>query len=85
MDGIGPWVNRLYRIRSRDGHLSSTGLVERAHDAGLAVHPYTFRADDLPQGFATFESLLHFCTRHLSIDGLFTDFPDRVVKHLGRS
>ena len=85
VDAIGPWVNRLYRLRSRDGHLSPSGLVQRAHDAGLAVHPYTFRADDLPQGFATFESLLAFCTRQLAIDGLFTDFPDQVVQYLGRS
>lgn len=85
VDAIGPWVNRLYRLRSSDGRLSPTGLVERAHDAGLAVHPYTFRVDDLPQGFASFESLLDFCTRGLSIDGLFTDFPDQVVRYLGKS
>ncbi len=85
VDAIGPWVNRLYRLRSSDGKLSSTGLTERAHDAGLAVHPYTFRRDDLPQGFATFESLLMYCTRHLCVDGLFTDFPGEVVKYLGKS
>lgn len=84
VDGIGPWINRLYRLRSRDGRLSSTGLVRRAHDAGLAVHPYTFRSDDLPQGFGTFEALLAFCTKELAIDGLFTDFPDQVSKFLRR-
>lgn len=85
VDAIGPWVNRLYRLRSSDGKLSPTGLTERAHDAGLAVHPYTFRRDDLPQGFATFEHLLVYCTRQISVDGLFTDFPDEVVKYLGKS
>jgi len=85
VDAIGPWVNRLYRLRNSDSKLSSTGLTERAHDAGLAVHPYTFRRDDLPQGFATFESLLVYCTRQLTVDGLFTDFPDEVVKYLGKS
>ena len=85
VDGIGPWINRLYRLRSSDGRIRSTGLVQRAHEAGLAVHPYTFRSDDLPQGFATFEALLGYCTRELSVDGLFTDFPDRVVKYLGKS
>ena len=85
VDGIGPWINRLYRQRKSDGHIRSTGLVQRAHDAGLAVHPYTLRCDDLPQGFATFEALLEYCTRHLSVDGLFTDFPDQVVKYLGKS
>lgn len=82
VDGIGPWVNRLYRLRGRDGHLSSSGLVERAHEAGLAVHPYTFRSDDLPEGFANIDALLSFCIRELSIDGLFTDFPDHVARFL---
>ena len=85
VDAIGPWVNRLYRLRSSDGRLTPSGLVKRAHDAGLAVHPYTFRADDLPQGFATFDALLAYCARELSVDGLFTDFPGEVVKFLGNS
>ena len=82
VDGIGPWINRLYRVRSRDGKIRSTGLVERAHDAGLAVHPYTFRSDDLPPGFDSFNELLAFCTRELAVDGLFTDFPDKVIDFL---
>ena len=84
VDGIGPWINRLYRLPRRDGTIRSTGLVERAHDAGLAVHPYTFRSDDLPPGFDSFGELLTFCTRELAIDGLFTDFPDKVLQFLRR-
>jgi glycerophosphoryl diester phosphodiesterase len=76
VDGIGPWVNRLYRQRRSDGHLRDSGLVARAHDAGLCVHPYTFRKDDLPPGFKTFEELLYFVSDELCVDGLFTDFPD---------
>ena len=84
VDGIGPWINRLYRLRRRDKRIRSTGLVQRAHKAGLAVHPYTFRRDELPEGFASFDALLAFCTHELAIDGLFTDFPDDVVKFLRR-
>ena len=83
-DGIGPWVNRLYRLGSRDGRIRSSGLVKRAHKVGLAVHPYTFRSDDLPQGFATMQALLAFCIRELAIDGLFTDFPDQAIGFLRR-
>ena len=85
VDGIGPWINRLYRLPRRDGKIRSTGLVERAHDAGLAVHPYTFRSDDLPPGFDSFAELLSFCTQELAIDGLFTDFPDKVLQFLRRN
>jgi len=75
VDGIGPWVNQLYRQNSK-GRREDSGLVSRAHDEGLAVHPYTFRRDDLPAGFETFTELLDFVIDGLSVDGLFTDFPD---------
>lgn len=75
VNGIGPWVNRLYRQRA-NGTLEDSGLVRRAHDEGLAVHPFTFRRDDLPPGFESFSELLRFVFDELCIDGLFTDFPD---------
>jgi len=81
-DGIGPWVNHLYE-REPDGRISDSGLVSRAHGVGLAVHPYTFRRDDLAPGFETFDSQLHFVIDELSVDGLFTDFPDLVIKACG--
>ena len=82
VDGIGPWVNRLYKMRRRDGRISDSGLVQRAHDQGLVVHPYTYRSDALPDGFGDFEELLRFTIEDLAIDGLFTDFPDAAVRYL---
>lgn len=82
VDGIGPWVNRLYRLRASDGKISDSGLVGRAHAQGLVVHPYTFRSDALPEGFASFHELLRLTIDDLSIDGLFTDFPDLAVRFL---
>ena len=77
-DAIGPWVNKLYTPGARGNPPRSSGLTERAHKAGLLVHPYTFRADDLAPGFASFEDMVrYFCTQ-LGVDGLFTDFPDRI-------
>ena len=77
VDGIGPWINHLYRQRT-SGRREDSGLVSRAHDAGLAVHPFTFRCDDLPAGFESFTELLDFVIDELSIDGMFTDFPNLV-------
>ena len=79
VDAIGPWVNRLYRHHKRDRRISSSGLVERAHLFGLAVHPYTYRHDDLPTGFSSFDELIRYCARDLLVDGLFTDFPGAVA------
>jgi glycerophosphoryl diester phosphodiesterase len=75
VNGIGPWINSLYRFGA-DGDVEDSGLVGKAHAEGLAVHPYTFRRDDLPEGFRSYQTLLHFVVDELSVDGLFTDFPD---------
>lgn len=81
VDGIGPWVEQLYES-DRHGKPRSTGLVSRAHDSGLAVHPYTFRKDDLPPGFDSFDRLMRFAVDELAVDGLFTDFPDLACEAL---
>jgi glycerophosphoryl diester phosphodiesterase len=83
-DAIGPWVNRLYTPGGAGAPPCSTGLVERAHSAGLLVHPYTFRADDLAPGFGDFAEMLRYFCVELEVDGLFTDFPDRVRAFLER-
>jgi glycerophosphoryl diester phosphodiesterase len=80
VDGIGPWINHLYR-QCADGRIEDSGLVASAHDEGLAVHPFTFRIDDLPPGFGSFAELMRFAVDELSIDGLFTDFPDLAKTH----
>ena len=52
-DGIGP-AKDLVIARSLLGYLGEpTGLVAAAHKAGLAVHPWTFRAENafLPKDF----------------------------------
>jgi glycerophosphoryl diester phosphodiesterase len=82
VDAVGPWLNQLYSVDPISGKPISTGLTESAHQAGLMVHPFTFRADDLPPGFRCFEDMVHFFADDLGIDGLFTDFPDRVYRYL---
>ena len=77
-DALGPWVNKLYTTGTPGDPPRSTGLTERAHGVGLLVHPYTFRADDLAPGFVSFEEMVGYFCGELRIDGLFTDFPDKV-------
>ena len=83
-DAIGPWVNKLYTPGAQGNAPRSSGLTERAHEAGLLVHPYTFRADDLAPGFDNFEDMVRYFCAGLGVDGLFTDFPDRVLQLLSR-
>ena len=83
-DAIGPWVCQLYSQGPDGTEPRSTGLVEQAHRAGLLVHPFTFRADDLAPGFDSFTEMVRYFCDDLGVDGLFTDFPDRVAEVLGR-
>src|SRR5215207_85231 len=61
-------------------HLVDADLVEAAHEAGLAVHPWTFRREPryLPEGDRDLAAELG---RHyeMGVDGVFTDNPDLAV------
>lgn len=86
IDGIGPDLEMVV-ARGPDGSTGrDTGLVGRAHAAGLVVHPWTFRAENvfLRPGFRLGEDpgahgdLAGQITAFLEvgIDGFFTDHPD---------
>ena len=79
-DAIGPHLSHLYEVRESDGELVPTGLAEQAHEAGLAVHPYTFRADELPPGFSSFAELVRYFAIEIGVDAMFTDFPDQILQ-----
>lgn len=55
--------------------VGDTGVVAAAHEAGLFVHPYTFRNDSGLYGFASpAEEYKAFYS--LGVDGVFSDFAD---------
>ncbi|MEE4145732.1 MAG: glycerophosphodiester phosphodiesterase [Halieaceae bacterium] len=83
-DGIGPWLAQVYLGRSPSGEIILSDLVNRAQALGLAVHPYTFRRDELPAGLGSFDELLDIFFRRAGVDGVFTDFPDTVRHYLQR-
>lgn len=84
VDGIGPWLDQLVDTSGVDGQPVSTGMVKNAHDAGLVVHPYTFRAEQLGPGFETLSEMVAWFAETLRVDGVFTDFPDQALRGLGR-
>ncbi len=81
-DGIGPWYTQILGAKI-DGEFKFTSLVSDAHKLGLKVHPYTFRADALGE-FSSFKEMMHTLLIGGNVDGLFTDFPDKVVSFLNR-
>lgn len=79
-DGIGPWYKQILD-KKVNGKWTFTNLVSEAHQLGLRVHPYTFRADQLGE-FDPFNELLHTFLIDANVDGVFTDFPDLGVSFL---
>ena len=86
-DGIGPDKSLVISPKSTASNLQFTTLVSRAHEAGLKVHPYTYRLDpgQLPDYADNFEELLRRHFQDADVDGVFTDFPDRAIKFLERN
>jgi glycerophosphoryl diester phosphodiesterase len=74
-DGIGPHLSHLAALAPGQAPVS-TGLVARAHARGLAVHPYTFRLEQLAGWGATAEQLHRWLFDAEGADGLFTDHTD---------
>jgi len=70
-DGIGPAISA-----------DIAQVAAEAHAAGLTVHPYTLRIDDLPKWSKSTVELLHLLFDDAKVDGVFTDFPDVVVRYL---
>lgn len=92
--GIGPQKSMIIPTASDGAPQPATDLIARAHRAGLALHPWTFRAEnyflpsDLRRGVATNPTFLAQagdldgeCKRflELGVDGLFSDNPATAV------
>ena len=76
VDGIGPAIGRIVTWPSDGGALKFTELVRLAHAAGLTVHPFTVRRDELPKHCHSIDALHAALFRDARVDGVFTDFSD---------
>jgi glycerophosphoryl diester phosphodiesterase len=88
-DGVGPSKDYIVPRDASGRSLAPTSFVGDAHDAGLLVHPYTFRnensflpaelrssADPAAYGHAIAEYRQFFA---LGVDGVFSDNPDTAL------
>jgi len=83
-DGVGPAHPMVVAGDSIKGNIKVTGLVAAAHEAGMQVHPYTYRKDkgQVPPYANSYDDLLEIHFFNAEIDGVFTDFPDLAVEFL---
>ena len=75
--GLGPSYSQLVAATGPPGFAP---LVAHAREAGLRLHPYTFRRDDLPSYVRTVEELLEIFFAEVRVDGVFCDHPDIAVR-----
>ena len=79
-EGIGPWKSSLVDPAS----LEASPFLQAALDAGLHIHPYTFRAEETflvsrPDGsLMSIADEIQLALR-LGIHGFFTDYPNEGV------
>lgn len=85
VDGIGPWLPQVVTGLSENGKAIMTPTLIAAQRAQLLVHPYTLRADQLPDWAGDMDIALKAIFDDAGIDGVFTDFPDQVVQYLARN
>lgn len=73
----------LLAVPSADGtSYTISPLGELAKKHGMKLHSWTLRADSLPKGFRTFGEVLDVAFGQIRLDGVFSDFPDKVVNYL---
>jgi glycerophosphoryl diester phosphodiesterase len=77
--GLGPAYSQLLNAGGRRA-LTPSLLMNEAREAGLLLHPYTFRRDRLPDYADGLEDLLTLFISELRVDGLFCDHPDVAVR-----
>ncbi|WP_430511698.1 glycerophosphodiester phosphodiesterase [Pannonibacter phragmitetus] len=83
-NGLGPSLTQVLTDENKDGVAEVTPLVRDAKAFGLAVHPYTLRADRLPSFAPSYDELVRLTVLEAGADGFFTDQPDLGLKALGR-
>ncbi len=85
-DGIGPSMFMITATEDSGKTYKITDLVKNAHEAGMVVHPYTFRQEKaaIPEFAGDYEGLLELFLNQIGVDGVFSDFPDRTLEFLGR-
>ena len=77
VDGVGPALDAVIGWND-NGQPQLTELIRDTHQVGLMIHPWTVRADQLPQGCPSLPVLVR-ALLDAGVDGVFTDHADQVI------
>jgi glycerophosphoryl diester phosphodiesterase len=76
--GIGPSHSQL--VHDRQGYPEVASLARLVKATGLELHPYTFRADELPKYTKSLEDMLELFLSVVGVHGVFCDHTDIAVR-----
>lgn len=74
-----PHYSALLDTAGSDVDIRVAEAAREARRAGLELHPYTFRADEVPTYFADVAQQLEFFYEQVGVDAVFCDHPDVAV------
>ena len=80
-DGIGPEITQLVEWPAPGSAPRIKPLGKLAKANHLLMHPYTLRVDSLPANAPNVTAVLDELVKRVKIDGIFSDFPDVVVRY----
>ena len=84
-DGVGPYFKQLIKkFDPKTGKIAFNDYVKNAHELGMVVHAYTFRADQL-EDLPSFDYLLDLAFNKANLDGVFTDFSDKAFLFINKN
>ena len=84
-DGVGPYFKQLIKkFDPKTGKITFNDYVKNAHELGMVVHAYTFRADQL-EDLPSFDYLLDLAFNKANLDGVFTDFSDKAFLFINKN
>jgi glycerophosphoryl diester phosphodiesterase len=79
--GVGlPYEQLIAAPGNRSTALAPTPLAAVLRAAGLSIHAYTFRADQVPAWATSFRDFLRVFLVDVGVDGVFCDHPDVAVE-----
>lgn len=84
LEDVADYANGIGVAKSR---LAQSGgdIVDHAQSLDLVVHPYTYRADQLPDGYSDFQHEVTDAIKKFGVDGVSTDHTDQVMSTLERN
>src|SRR5690606_28201768 len=80
-----PHYSALLDLGAAEGEIRVAEAARAASRACLELHPYTFRADAVPEYFADVGQQLEFFYAEVGVDAVFCDQPDVAVEVRGRT